>query len=50
MPAHGIRFPRLAVVGIALILFAIVLAMESSGMGIVVLAVAVLGLILALMA
>lgn len=50
MPANWMRSPKLAVVGIALILFAIVLAMESSGMGIVVLAIALLGLILALVA
>jgi len=50
MQGPWIRSPKLAVVGIALLLFAIVLGMESSGSGLIVLGVAVVGLFLALVA
>jgi hypothetical protein len=50
MQGPWVRSPKLAVVGIALLLFAIVVALESSGMGVIVLGLAVVGLFLALIA
>jgi len=50
MQGSWIRSPKLAVVGIALLLFAIVVALESSGTGVIVLGLAVVGLFLALVA
>jgi hypothetical protein len=50
MGGTWIRSPKAAVGGIALLLFAIVLATESSGLGMVVLGIAIVGLFLVIVA
>ena len=48
---NTIRSPKLAVAGLAILLFGIILALESSsGAGVLALGVGLLGLVLALMA
>jgi hypothetical protein len=47
---HGLRSPKLAVVGIGLLLFSIMLAMESSPANFLVLAIGLVGLVLVALA
>lgn len=50
MTGTPLRSPKFAVVGIGLLLFAIVVGMESSGAGVLVLAIALVGLLLVILA